>query len=249
MTRSGRCYTPEELELRRKKGKEKAGEVPILEETAKKAVTEEEIAEFLKIIRKNEYTVVEQLNRMPAQISILGLLMASEVHRSALFKVLNEAHVPHNISLDKFQHLVGQVLASNTIAFTDDELPPEGTGHNKALHIQVMCNEMVVARVLIDNGSAINVCPLVTIMKLGIDESTIRPSDITIRAFDGSKRQILGDIDLPVEIGPYTFEVEFQVLDIPETYNFLLGRPWVHSAGAVPSSLHQKKNTSFGIIW
>lgn len=30
---------------------------------------------------------------------------------------------------------------------------------------------------------------------------------------------------------PYTFEVEFQVLDIPETYNFLLGRPWVHSAG------------------
>lgn len=104
-----------------------------------------------------------------------------------------------------------------------------------------MCNEMVVARVLIDNGSAINVCPLVTIMKLGIDESTIRPSDITIRAFDGSKRQILGDIDLPVEIGPYTFEVEFQVLDIPETYNFLLGRPWVHSAGAVPSSLHQKK--------
>lgn len=111
------------------------------------------------------------------------------------------------ISLEKFQHLVGQVLASNTIAFTDDELPPEGTGHNKALHIQVMCNEMVVARVLIDNGSAINVCPWVTIMKLGIDQSTIRSSDITIRAFDGLKRQILGDIDLPVEIGPYTFEV------------------------------------------
>lgn len=110
---------------------------------------------------------------------------------------------------------------------------------------------MVVARVLIDNGSAINVCPLVTIMKLGINEWTIRPSDITIRAFDGSKRQILGDIDLPVEIGPYTFEVEFQVLDIPETYNFILGRPWVHSAGL--SSLNQafirKSNTSFGIIW
>ncbi|CAA0808143.1 L-type lectin-domain containing receptor kinase S.6, partial [Striga hermonthica] len=30
---------------------------------------------------------------------------------------------------------------------------------------------------------------------------------------------------------PYTFEVYFQVLDIPETHNFLLGRPWVHSAG------------------
>jgi len=24
------------------------------------------------------------------------------------------------------------------------------------------------------------------------------------------------------------------------SYNYLLGRPWIHSAGAVPSSLHQK---------
>lgn len=91
-------------------------------------------------------------------------------------------------------------------------------------------------------------------MKLGIDESTIRPSDITIRAFDGSKRQILGDIDLPVEIGPYTFEVEFQVLDIPETYNFLLGRLMGRTGGFIlqgrsPQAFIRKKNTSFGIIW
>jgi hypothetical protein len=35
---------------------------------------------------------------------------------------------------------------------------------------------------------------------------------MTIRAFDGSKREVLGDLDLPVEIGPGTFEVTFQVL-------------------------------------
>lgn len=29
-------------------------------------------------------------------------------------------------------------------------------------------------------------------------------------------------------------------MDITPTYNCLLGRPWIHSAGAVPSSLHQK---------
>lgn len=46
-------------------------------------------------------------------------------------------------------------------------------------------------------------------------------------------------MDLHVEIGPHTFEITFQVLDIPAAYNLLLGRPWVHSAGAVPSSLHQ----------
>jgi hypothetical protein len=127
----------------------------------------------------------------------------------------------------------------NVISFSDDELPPEGTGHNKALHIAVKCREMIVARVLIDNGSALNVCPLAAISKLGVDRASIRPCSTTIRAFDGSKRQVQVEVDLHVEIGPHTFEITFQVLDIPAAYNFLLGRPWVHSAGAVPSSLHQ----------
>jgi hypothetical protein len=36
--------------------------------------------------------------------------------------------------------------------------------------MQVMIKDMVVARVLVDNGSALNVCPLITIQKLGIDK-------------------------------------------------------------------------------
>lgn len=30
------------------------------------------------------------------------------------------------------------------------------------------------------------------------------------------------------------------MLDIPSAFNFLLGRPWIHTAGVVASSLHQK---------
>ncbi|PKI18345.1 hypothetical protein CRG98_049381, partial [Punica granatum] len=30
------------------------------------------------------------------------------------------------------------------------------------------------------------------------------------------------------------------VLDIPNAFSLLLGRPWIHSAGAIPSSLHQR---------
>lgn len=36
------------------------------------------------------------------------------------------------------------------------------------------------------------------------------------------------------------FNVNFQVLDIPSSFTMLLGRPQIHQAGAVPSSLHQK---------
>ena len=50
----------------------------------------------------------------------------------------------------------------------------------------------------------------------------------------------MGEVELPIEIGPVTFSVKFQVLQISSAYNFLLGRPWIHTAGSVPSSLHQK---------
>ena len=36
------------------------------------------------------------------------------------------------------------------------------------------------------------------------------------------------------------FNVEFQVMDISASYNYLLERPWIHINGAVPSTLHQK---------
>ncbi|PKI45293.1 hypothetical protein CRG98_034322 [Punica granatum] len=65
-------------------------------------------------------------------------------------------------------------------------------------------------------------------------------SKTAVRAFDGSRREVNGEIDLLIDVGPCSFSVTFQVLDIPNAFSLLLGRPWIHSAGAVPPSLHQK---------
>ena len=70
--------------------------------------------------------------------------------------------------------------------------------------------------------------------------SNIMSSDLMVRAFDGSRREVIGTICLPLEIGPSTFMVDFQVMDVDPSYTMLLGRPWIHSAGAVPSTLHQR---------
>ncbi|KAL4375941.1 hypothetical protein GQ457_02G028720 [Hibiscus cannabinus] len=59
-------------------------------------------------------------------------------------------------------------------------------------------------------------------------------------AFDGTKRKVVGKIDVPLLIRPTTYNVEFTVMDITPAYNCLLGRPWIHVAGAVPSMLHLK---------
>ena len=63
---------------------------------------------------------------------------------------------------------------------------------------------------------------------------------MVVRAFDGSKRDVVGTMDVLIMIGPITFNIEFQVMDIDPSYTCLLGRPWIHIAGVVPSFLHQK---------
>jgi len=207
---------------------------------AKKEISDAEACEFLNFIQQNEYKVVNQLNRMPARISLLELLMHSTSHRKLLMKILSGAHVEQDISLDKFEGIVSHITANNYLSFTEDEIPSEGRGHNKALHISVKCMNYAIARVLIYNGSSLNVMPKTMLDKLPCEEVYMRPSAIVVRAFDGRRREVMGEIELPVQIGSCTFQVVFQVMDILPAYSCLLGRPWIHTAGVVPSTLHQK---------
>jgi len=68
----------------------------------------------------------------------------------------------------------------------------------------------------------------------------MKPSTMIVRAFDGSKREVMGKIELPIQVGSCVFQITFQVMDILSAYSCLLGRPWIHSIGVVPSTLHQK---------
>ena len=238
LTRSGRCFTPEELANQRKaKGKEVIGFEKELE--VNKPMTEEETNEFLKLMKHSEYCVVDQLKKTPAKISIMSLILSSEPHRNALQKVLNEAYVPQDIEQKTMEHLVGRIHASNYLYFTEDELDAEGTGHNKPLYITVRCKDCLIGKVLIDNGSALNVLPKHMLEEMPVDPSHMQPSGIMARAYDGAPRQVLGSIEVELAIGPQVFLVTLQVMDIHPSYSMLLGRPWIHAAGAVASSLHQ----------
>jgi len=65
--------------------------------------------------------------------------MNSESHKKLLMKILNEAHVSHDIMLDKFRGIISNITANNYLTITDDEMPADGRGHNKALHIFIKC--------------------------------------------------------------------------------------------------------------
>lgn len=76
--------------------------------------------------------------------------------------------------------------------------------------------------------------------KLTIEGLIMNPSPLIGKNFDGSRRSVAGEIDLPVKIGPYTFFITLYMMDIYPTYSCLLRRPWIHSAREVTSSLYQR---------
>ena len=82
-------------------------------------------------------------------------------------------HVLIGIIDSSFEGMVSLVLATNQVFFSDDELPLEGRDHTLAMHIVVKCEDMIVAGVLIDNGSALNVCPIAILEHLKVDMSLI----------------------------------------------------------------------------
>ncbi|XP_019459953.1 PREDICTED: uncharacterized protein LOC109359712 [Lupinus angustifolius] len=224
------------------KGKEKFLEhiEKDIEVALPEGVSNDEACEFLKFIKQSEYRVVDQLNKTPARISLLSLLMSSEAHRNVLLKVLNQAHVNHDITTDKLGGIVNNIVADNYISFRDEEIPTEGTGHVRPLHISVICKDCMIGKVLLDNGSSLNVMTKRTFFRLPVDTSYLRASSMIVKGFDGSRRDVMGEMDLPIKTGPYIFNILFHVMDINPTYSCLLGRPWIHSSGAIPSTLHQK---------
>ncbi|XP_052885286.1 uncharacterized protein LOC128293796 [Gossypium arboreum] len=196
-TRSGRRYDMANEEVQPTKGK-----AQVVEEMKGKAtkpinepVNEEEAKEFLKFLKHSEYSMVEQLRKQPARISVLALLLSSKVHRSALMKVLNETYVANDISVNKLDHLVNNISADNYIFFNDNEIPPGGMGSTKALHITTRCKGYTLPSVLIDNGSALNVLPLTTLNRLPIDSSHMKECQNIVKAFDGMERKLMGRIE------------------------------------------------------
>ena len=83
------------------------------------------------------------------------------------------------------KHLVGRIQVTNYFYFTDAELDPEGSSHNKPLYITVKYKDYMFAKVLVNNGSAINLLPRHVLDKMPINISYIRLSTTTAKAYQG----------------------------------------------------------------
>ena len=157
-----------------------------------------EADEFLKFIKHSEYSIIEQPHKLPAKISLLALMLNSKPHREVVLKVLKQVYVPQNTSIEKVDRLVENVMMDNYISFSDDEIPPDGHGSTKALHITTKVKDCTLPKVLIDNGSSLNVIPLSTLMRLPVDRSYMKHSETVVRAFDSTRREVTREIEIEI---------------------------------------------------
>ncbi|XP_057770961.1 uncharacterized protein LOC130990749 [Salvia miltiorrhiza] len=75
--------------------------------------------------------------------------------------------------------------------------------------------------------------------EMGIDETKIIRKMTVLVGFSGEQKTTLGEIELPVYAEGVNLCTRFLVVDSPSAYNVILGRPWIHEMGAVPSTYHQ----------
>ncbi|XP_073059610.1 uncharacterized protein [Primulina eburnea] len=116
---------------------------------------------------------------------------------------------------------------------------PAMTKHIRPLYIKAHVNGKPVSRVLIDNGSAVNVLPVRMLKSLGKNEEDLIPSEVSVAAFTGETTKTIGVFPADVTVGSMSSLCAFFVVNSSANFQALLGRDWIHANQCIPSSMHQ----------
>ena len=78
-------------------------------------------------------------------------MASSSIHKDALVRSLGQIRVDTTTTPEGLIHMLIADRAT-CIVFSDDDLPPEGSNHVRALFIDVVCSGRRVPSVLLHNG-------------------------------------------------------------------------------------------------
>ena len=126
------------------------------------------------------------------------------------------------------------------MGFSDEDKIGTIQPYDDALVINLRTGGYDVKRVMVDQGSAAEIMypDLYRGLNLKAEDSTSYSSPLV--SFEGKVIILKGQIRLPVQTGSETVEVDFIVVDAYSPYTAIVARPWLHTLGAVSSTLHQK---------
>ena len=142
----------------------------------------------------------------------------------------DDCHEPKRAKLDR----------SLVMGFSDEDKIGTIQPHDDALVIIHRIGGYDVKRVMVDQGSAVEIMYHDFFKGLNLRIEDLTPYNSPLISFEGKIIIPQGQIRLPVQFGLETVEVDFIVVDAYSPYTAIVARPWLHTLGAVSSTLHQK---------
>ena len=110
------------------------------------------------------------------------------------------------------------------------------------LVIKAMVANNNVHRILVDNGSSIDILYFTAFERMGLKVSDLKPSPNPVYGFTGDSVIPLGVISLLMTLGEYPRQscvmADFLVIDQPSAFNTVLGRPSLRELRVITSIHH-----------
>ena len=126
------------------------------------------------------------------------------------------------------------------LSFSDAEKLGTIQPHDDALVVTLRISGYDVKSVMVNQGSAAEIMYPDLYKGLGLKPEDLATYSSPLVSFEGKMVIPKGQIRLPVQAGEDVVEVDFIAVDAFSPYTAIIGRPWLHSLGAVSSTLHQK---------
>ena len=112
--------------------------------------------------------------------------------------------------------------------------------HDDALVVTLRIGGYDVKKVMIDQDSGAEIMYPDLYKGLNLKPENLTAYSSPLVSFEGKMVIPKGQIKLPMQTGLAMVEVDFIVVDAFSPYTIIMGRPWLHTLGAVSSTLHQK---------
>ena len=112
--------------------------------------------------------------------------------------------------------------------------------HDDALVITLQIEGYDMKRVMVDQGSVAEIMYPDLYNGLNLKAEDLTPYSSPLVSFEGKIIIPKGQVRLPVQTGSEVVEVDFIVVDAYSPYTAIVAKPWLHTLGAISSTLHQK---------
>ena len=126
------------------------------------------------------------------------------------------------------------------IAFNDDNLEGTFQPHDDVLVVAARINGFIVKRMLIDQGSGVEVMYPDLFKGLDLKSEDLSRYDTPLLGFDGYMVILEEQIMLPMNMEGKEVMMTFIMVTSFSPYTVILGRSWIHAIGVVLSTLHVK---------